>query len=429
MTTRVFRLTCAVLFAAAWGGCASLPVTAPAPRAAQTPTEVNVARFLPVGFAQDGSVSYESALQLALDHSPDGATIVFPPCIFRLESAAGLRVPANRTLVLDGATFLFAAEIDRDGEAFLLDGVSEVTVRGGTIIGRRDEWPESVNVAGIRVRGSGAHIRVEGTRFYDLSSNAVGVFGDSLDHPLRNVWIEDIYTENCCNLYYDYLSEQRGPAEGSLREDQGAICFYNVSDFVVQGSYLDGSRSDGTHFKGCRNGQITDNQIVNSQMGGFFLEGCQNIVATGNLMRNNGSRGCTIERDSTDCILSNNIVERSGREGLWAPDVARIVVSGNIFRENGQKDDEDKDSEIRINDESRYPTVPADIRIEGNVFQSTKHCNGVIQVNAGAGPGISISNNSFTGPVRTLIIESSFEVLVAGNTGLNQDAPAQPRAR
>lgn len=427
MISRALQFSFVVLAVFLWAGCETIPTAAP--HAVRFTNEVNVARFLPEGFAQDGSVSYQALLQTVLDQSADGTTIVFPPCILRLESAAGLRVPANRTLVLDGATFLFAAEVDRDGEAFLLDGVSEVTIQGGTIIGRRDVWPESVNVAGIRVRGSGNHIRVERTRFYDLSSNAVGIFGDSLDHPLRNVWIEDIYAENCCNLYYDYLTDKRGPAEGSVREDQGNICFYNVSDFVVRGCYLDGSRSDGTHFKSCQNGQISDNQILNSQMGGFFLEDCQNVIATGNIMRNNGSRGCTIERDSTDCILSNNIVEQSGREGLWAPDVARIVVSGNLFRENGQKDDEDKDSEIRINDESRYPTVPADIRIEGNVFQSTSHCNGVIQVNAGAGPGISISNNSFTGPVRTLIIESNFEVLVAGNTGLNQDGAARAKSR
>ncbi len=417
MRTITHQLAALALCALTGAGCATVE-NLPA-RIELSARVVNVTRFLPDGFAQDGSVSYQAEIQEALDHSPDGATIVFPPSIYRLESSRGLRIPANRTVVLDGATFLLAGEIDEDGEAFLLDGVSEVTIQGGTIIGRRDVWAESVNVAGIRVRGSGSHIRVERTRFYDLSSNAVGIFGDSLDHPIRHVWIEDIYAENCCNLYYDYLTDKRGPAEGSVREDQGSVCFYNVSDFVVRGCYLDGSRSDGTHFKSCRNGQITDNQILNSEMGGFFLEGCQNVIATGNIMRNNGSRGCTIERDSTDCVLSDNIVERSGREGLWAPDVARIVVSGNIFRENGQKDDEDKDSEIRINDESRYPTVPADIRIEGNIFQSTAHCNSVIQVNAGAGPGIAICNNTFTGPVRELAIESSFEVTVAGNAGLD----------
>lgn len=373
---------------------------------------------LPADVVLDGGVSYQAALQAALDASPVGATLVVPPGTYLLDNAAGLRVPSRRTLVLEGVTFLLSPSLAEDGQALLLADASDVTIRGGTIQGHRDTWADSVNVAGIRVTGSGRHIRVERTRFIDLSSVGVGVFGASPEAPIRQVWVEDIYARNCCNLYYDYLSEKKGPAEGSVREDQGNICFYNVEDFVVRDCYLDGSRSDGTHFKGCKNGQITDNQILNSQMGGFFLEGCERVVAVGNIMRNNGSRGCTIERDSLDCILSGNVVEHSGREGLWAPDVARIVVSNNIFRENGQKDDEDKDSEIRINDMEQFVTVPAEILIQGNLIQSTAHCNGVIQVNAGVGEGIVVTGNRFTGPVRTLLIEEGVAVDVAGNSGL-----------
>lgn len=376
---------------------------------------------LPAATVSDGSVSYQAALQAALDATPEGAVLNFPPMTFLLDDARGLRVPSNRTLVLDGATFLLSPTLSGDGQAFLLAGASSVTIRGGTIQGNRDAWAESVNIAGIRVTGSGSHIRVEGTRFLDLSSVGVGVYSESAAAPIRHVWIEDITTRNCCNLYYDYLAEKPGPAAGSVREDQGNVCFYDVADFVVRGCYLDGSRSDGTHFKGCRNGQITDNQILNSQMGGFFLEDCEKVIATGNIMRNNGSRGCTIERDSVDCILSNNIVEGSGHEGLWAPDVARIVVSNNIFRENGQKDDADKDSEIRINDMEKFATVPADILIQGNIFQTTAHCGGVIQVNAGVGAGIVVAGNTFTGPVRTLAIDAGVAVEIHNNnTGLGE---------
>lgn len=377
-----------------------------------------LAPHLPPDAVLDGATSHQSALQQALDASPDGATLVFPPATFLLDDARGLRVPSNRTLMLDGATFLLSPSLAEDGQAFLLEDASNVTIRGGTIQGHRDAWPESVNIAGIRATGGGSHIRVESTRFLDLSSVGVGVFGAGPENPIRHVWIVDVYARNCCNVYYDYLTEKRGPAEGSVREDQGSVCLYYVEDFVVRGCYLDGSRSDGTHFKDCKNGQITDNQILNSTMGGFFLERCQKVVATGNIMRNNGSRGCTIERDSLDCILSNNIVENSGREGLWAPDVARLVVANNIFRENGQKDDANKDSEIRINEEPRYDTVPADILIQGNLFQPTPHCNSVIQVNAGAGDGIVIAGNRFTGPVRSLAIDEGVTVTITGNFGL-----------
>ncbi|MCF6284354.1 MAG: right-handed parallel beta-helix repeat-containing protein, partial [Candidatus Hydrogenedentes bacterium] len=377
----------------------------------------DVGSFLPLSFERDASVSYQEVIQQAIDESPSGATLRFPPGRYLLDDASGLRVPSHRTLNLEGATFVLSPELREDGQAFLLEDATGVTIRGGTIEGQRTAWPESVNISGIRVTGESSHLRFVATKFINLSSNGIGVFGESADAPIRHVWIEDIYTENCCNIYYDYLSEKPGPAEGSKREDQGNICFYYVEDFVVRGNYLDGSRSDGTHFMGCSNGQITDNQILNSQMGGFFLERCHNIVATGNIIRNNGSRGCTIERNSTSCILSNNVVEGSGREGLWAPAVADIVVANNIFRENGQKNDTGKDSEIRINENSHFEVVPANIRIEGNLFTSTGHSDGIIQVNKWVGNGIVIRGNSFTGPVRKLLLDPSGSCVVNDNPG------------
>ena len=54
-------------------------------------------------------------------------------------------------------------------------------------------------------------------------------------------------------------------------------------------------------------------------------------------MRNNGSRGVTIERGSTRCTLANCLVAGSGREGLWAPNCTGLVISGNVFDRNGRK--------------------------------------------------------------------------------------------
>lgn len=383
---------------------------------------IQVSGHLPQDFKRDGSVSYRVAFQQAIDASEPGDTVTFPPGRYLLDNAQGLRIPAGRTIDLTGVTIELAVDLSEDGQAFLVEDAAQVSFRNGTILGHRETWPEQVNIAGIRATGASHHLRVSGMSFIDLSSNGVGVFGTE-EAPIKNVWITDIFAENCCNIYYDYLAEKRGPAKGSVREDQGSICFYFVEDFVVRGNYLDRSRSDGTHFMGCKNGQISDNQILNSTMGGFFLERCHNVLASGNIMRNNGSRGCTIERNSTSCILSDNIVERSGREGLWAPDVSEILVSNNIFRENGQKDDADKDSEIRINDMEKFEVQPGNIRIEGNIFTTTDHCNGVIQVNENAGEGIVIQNNTFGGPVRHLLIDPSVTISVDGNTGL-ASAPA-----
>src|SRR6202030_2102324 len=109
------------------------------------------------------------------------------------------------------------------------------------------------------------------------------------------------------------------PEKGRVRAGQGLIAFYYVQEFVVRGCRLEKSRSDGTHFYKCRQGQFVNNKVYGAQMGGYFIESCDDILASDNVIRDNGSRGVTIERGSRNCTLNACIVATSGREGLWAP--------------------------------------------------------------------------------------------------------------
>ncbi len=174
-----------------------------------------------------------------------------------------------------------------------------------------------------------------GLRARDLSSNGIGIFGDE-ETPVRDVVIEDVVIEHCCNRYPEYLSDEKWE-KGSQREDQGLVALYFVEEFAVRGGRFERSRSDGTHFYRCRRGQITDNRIYRAKMGGYFLETCDEVIGRGNIVLENGSRGATIERGSRDCIFADNVVSASGREGLWAPDCVGLVVSGNVFDRNGRK--------------------------------------------------------------------------------------------
>ena len=131
-------------------------------------------------------------------------------------------------------------------------------------------------------------------------------------------------------------------------------------------------------------------------MGGYFLEGCERVTASGNLFQENGSRGVTIERDSHDCVLAACIIRHSGREGLWMPDVSSITVTGNVFVENGRKDDGEKDCEIRLDDTKEFSTLTRDIRIEGNILNTSAHQTAAIYVAPGI-EGIDLANNTFQG--------------------------------
>lgn len=339
---------------------------------------------------------HQPRIQKAFDAAGDARTIFrFAPGDYALTEAQGIRVPSGATLLMDNARFLLSKDLASDGQAFLLDRIANVSITGGEIVGARAAWSPGTNIAGIRVLGPASGLRIQGLTCRDLSSNGIGVFGKD-DAPIRDVSLTDVTVMNCCNDYADYLEPNRGPAPGSLREDQGSVAFYYVDGWSVDSCRFQGSHSDGTHFFHSNNGRFNNSTVEGSKMGGYFLEGCENVIATGNLFRENGSRGVTIERDSRNCTLASSLIEHSGREGLWMPDVASIIVTGNLFIENGRKDDAEKDCEIRLDDTNEFPTQTQDVRIEGNQFKTSPHQTAVVY----QGPGVThveIDNNTYQG--------------------------------
>jgi len=364
----------------------------------QTAVGGHGARVVDIGpFAGRDAASHQALIQERLNSAPGRRAVFrFAPGDYVLADAAGLRVPSEAALQMEGARFLLADSLAADGQAFLLEDARDVTLQGGEIVGRRDAWGPGVNVAGVRVRGNAGDIHITGLTCRELSSNAVGVFGKSDDAPIRNVFLSDVTGIDCCNEYIDYLQPNKGPVPGSEREDQGTAAFYHVDTWEVESCRFEGSKSDGTHFFHSHNGIFANSTVTGSRMGGYFLEGCRQVTACGNIFRDNGSRGVTIERDSVCCTLASNVIMHSGREGLWMPDVRAIAVSGNVFVENGRKDDGEKDCEIRIDDTEEFPTRTGDIRIDGNIFQTSPHQTAAIFIAPGI-EGVAVNANTFTG--------------------------------
>ena len=351
-------------------------------------------------FAEQDAARHQEWIQQQLDKAPAGyRTYIFAPGEYAITNPRGLSIPGGSTVVMTGARFVCAENLKEDGQCFLIDNASNVTFRGGEIIGRRDSWDGGTNIAGIRISGDVHDITIAGTTFSNLTSNAVGVFGASDEKPIRNITLLNVTGINCCNYYGDYLSESTGPAPGSDRKDQGTVALYHVDGWLVDGCRFEKSQSDGTHFYHSHNGRFVNSVVADSQMGGYFLEGCEQVLASGNLILRNGSRGVTIERDSRFCTLTNNLVAESGREGLWAPDVAGILVNSNIFRTNGRKDDKERDCEIRLDNSSKYKTTTSNIRIEGNLFQTDAHQTAAIYMGETV-KDVAIKDNTFSGEAR-----------------------------
>lgn len=397
----------------------------------QTPAQavgaepIVVTDFLPTGYVTDGSVSYQARIQEAIDSAPPtGGKVVFAPLIYRIADPAGLRVHSNLLLHMEGATFLFSEECAADGQLFLGRNVSNLRFEGGTIVGRNDVWPEGVNIRGIHLVGRCKNVFIRDMSIRDLSSNGIGIFAEDGEHPATDVWVLDTVIDNCCNRYGDYQApppQRRGTEKGSTREDQGLVAMYYVHDFVVRGCRLEDSRSDGTHFYFCRRGHFTDNRVYRAKMGGYFIESCQHVLATNNIIRDNGSRGVTIERGSQFCTLNGNTITGSGREGLWIPDSLRCVVTGNVVSLNGRKLNGDQrhtiwNANITINqargDTLNTPT--AHYVIADNIIETDEHQIAAIRIDTRSETrNIVIEDNLLIGDNRKILVEGPNQQAVA----------------
>ncbi|HEX3870794.1 MAG TPA: right-handed parallel beta-helix repeat-containing protein, partial [Pirellulales bacterium] len=283
---------------------------------------------------------------------------------------------------------------------------------GGEIVGRNDVWPDGVNIGGIKLLGASKNIRIYDTRMRDLSSVGIGIFG-SEDQPASNVQVTNVVTDNCCNKYGDYVSGRPGPEKGSKREDQGGICFYYVNDWLVEGCRFERSRSDGTHFFRSRRGQFVDNKVYGNKMGGYFIEDCADVLASDNVIRDNGSRGATIERGSHNCTLRGNVIAQSGREGLWAPNCVGLIVTGNFFDTNGRKANGDTptriwNANITIdNAPSKTPQwpMPSDYIVADNIITTTADQIAAIRVDADVASGIVIHDNLLRGENHKVLVQ------------------------
>jgi nitrous oxidase accessory protein NosD len=373
---------------------------------------LKVAEFLPNDFSLDASVSYDLEIQRAIDQAAtQGASLEFPAMTIAARET-GWRLHSGSILLMRGATFQLSAECAEDGAVFHGHDVTDVTLIGGTVLGRNDVWKDGVNIRGVRITGKSARIRIHDMSFRDLSSNGVGLFG-SADHYISDVWVRDVTVENCCKRYPDYLSGEK-VEPNSVREDQGDVAFYYIEDFVVDGCRFERSRSDGTHFYRCRNGQITNNRIYRAKMGGYFIETCEAVIGKGNIMWENGSRGATIERGCVNCVFSDNVVRLSGREGLWAPDCIGLVVTGNLFDRNGRKQNRPPryvwNANITIDnqrgDPSNSPT--RDYLITDNLIYTTDSQIAAIRVDATDDTrDIVIRGNLLLGENRRVLIQGS----------------------
>lgn len=277
--------------------------------------------------------------------------VFFSPGVYSITHSSGIRIFSDMIFRCNNSLFVMNSTPLYDGQYFLVKDVQNFQFYGGILKGHRENWPDSANIRGFLITGNSSNIVISDVIISNLSSNGIGIFGNELK-PIANVTITNVLIENCSNKYNDYLEPNPGPVLGTSREDQGNIAFYYVTHFEVANCIFKSSKSDGTHFFKCYNGKIINNLIIDNKMGGYFVETSNYIYGENNIIENNGSRGATIERNSSNNVFRNNIVRFNGREGLWADDVTNLQVISNAFVLNGRRKDFFVSCNINITDTS-----------------------------------------------------------------------------
>ena len=118
---------------------------------------------------------------------------------------------------------------------------------------------------------------------------------------------------------------------------KGALDITSASDLRVTGCQLS-ALGDTMHIQRSRNIVFSNNHILGSRMGAFFLaEYCQNATVTGNLVDGtNGSRVMSVEKSCEDITIIGNTFRNGGR-GSWINQPKNFILQGNIFTNNTTK--------------------------------------------------------------------------------------------
>ena len=211
-------------------------------------------------------------------------------------------------------------------------------------------------------------------------------------------------------FYHHFAPMGAGPGKGCI----DLVC--------CRGTSLTGNRisalGDTMHLQRCHNNVFSQNQILGSRMGAFFLaEHCKNSSITGNTVDGtNGSRVVSVERSNEDVTMVGNTFRGGGR-GSWINQPQRLIIQGNIFINNttkgerhpwrGRKSfctgDYERWAEMYFTTyEKEGPYGPVILR--DNLFVTGPECEAAITFGRN-GHDIVVEGNSFEGPARTVRVE------------------------
>lgn len=338
--------------------------------------------------------------------------------VWRVDLLGQLQLHSDLVIYLTGAKILGPERVTARGVLFTGTNVDNVRLVGGEVIGYRDTWDApaagqaanlgTINNLGRNIRpfvfAGGSRVEADGVRFRDWNAPAVSA-DNTTDVTLRGCR----FTRNSA-YYYDYVEPTQpypggGPAVNSQEADKGQYHLWGVERFNILGCTVEGAAGDSSHVKNSLRGTVTGNQIILNKMGGAYYEACSDVSITGNLQWQNGSRGTTVEANSSRITFNGNIVGLSGREGYWGWGVNSGTIVGNVFYQNGQKAVSGLTTNILLAPFVAATPAACDVTVAHNYSETWAGQEHNMRV-ASYISGINIHDNTLRGPVRTVRVDA-----------------------
>ena len=205
---------------------------------------------------------------------------------------------------------------------------------------------------------------------------------------------------------------------------KGALDITSASDLRVTGCQLS-ALGDTMHIQRSRNIVFSNNHILGSRMGAFFLaEYCQNATVTGNLVDGtNGSRVMSVEKYCEDITIIGNSFRNGGR-GSWINQPKNFILQGNIFTNNTTKSETNLRRGRRSYETGQPRQFPelyftlheedgsyGPVIVRDNVFQIGASAPGAAVTFAPNGNGLQMTGNAFSGKPVVIAVDPTCEVI------------------